>query len=392
MKIIKITPIVCDGGWWPWVFAKVETDEGLVGWGECSDNRALPRGVAGCIQDVEQILLGEDPRAVEKLHWIMYRMTQQNIGGVAQKAIAGIETALWDIKAKALNIPVYDLLGGPLREKIKVYWSHIGTYRARYQQLLGTPPIKSYDDIAYLGREAVKRGFDAIKTDLVIPGEPARTLRTEDGVISNDIIQKIVLLIKTLRESVGEQVDIALDLNYNFNTQGCIALAHAMQPYNLMWLEIDTIDSGALLQIKEQGKIPICSGENLYLMQGYKSFLEKHCMDICMIDVPWNSFIEGRRIAAFANMHDTNIAPHNYYSHVSTFMSAHFSACIPNFQIMEVDIDSAPWRDDIVDIVPEIKDGYMILPKKPGLGIEINEKEIAKYPWPSEMSTRLRFI
>ena len=104
MKITRVRPIICDGGWWPWVFVRVETDEGIVGYGECSDNRSLPRGVAGCIQDLEQRLLGQDPRAVEKLYWDMFQATQQSLGGIAQKAMAGIEVALWDIKAKAHSI------------------------------------------------------------------------------------------------------------------------------------------------------------------------------------------------------------------------------------------------------------------------------------------------
>jgi len=392
MKIRKVKPIICDGGWWPWVFVKVETDEGVVGYGECSDNRALPRGVAGCIQDLEQKLLGQDPRAVEKLYWDMYQLAQQDAGGVAQKAIAGIDAALWDIKAKVLNIPLYELFGGPLRDRIRVYWSHLGTYRARYQELIGTPPIKTFDDIAILGKEAVKRGFTAVKTDLVVPGEPPRVIRTTDGNINRDIVNNMVKLISTFREAVGSQADIALDLGFNFKTEGCLTLARALEPYNLMWLEIDTYDADALLQIKKSTKIPICSGENLYLLRGYQPFLETHAMDICMVDIPWNGFTEGRKIAALANMYEINIAPHNYYSHLSTFMSAHFAACVSNFKIMEVDVDSAPWRDDIVTDLVDIRDGYLNLPKKPGLGTELNEKEIAKHPWPSELSSKLRFV
>ncbi len=105
-------------------------------------------------------------------------------------------------------------------------------------------------------------------------------------------------------------------------------------------------------------------------------------MDICMIDIPWNGFTEGLKIAALANMYEMPVAPHNYYSHLSTFMSAHFAASVPNLKIMEIDVDSAPWRDDIVTHVPEIRDGYLYLPNGPGLGTELNEKEIAKHPWP----------
>jgi len=171
-------------------------------------------------------------------------------------------------------------------------------------------------------------------------------------------------------------------LNFNFKTEGFIRIARAVEPYNLLWLEIDTYDPEALLQIKQSTKVPICSGENLYLCRGYKPFLELHSMDVAMVDVPWNGFTESRRIAALADMYEIPIAPHNYYSHLSTLMSAHLCASVPNVKIMETDVDSAPWRDDIITELPDIKDGYLNLPKGPGLGAELNEKEIAKHPWP----------
>jgi len=181
MKITKVEPILCDGGWWPWVFVKVETDEGITGYGECSDNRACPLGVAGCIKDIEPILLGQDPRPVEKLYWDMYRPHRQNIGGVAQKAIAGIDTALWDIKAKALGVPLYELFGGPFRDKVRLYWSHCGTYRAWFPDVLSPPPLRTMEDIANLGREVVSRVFTALKTNMVVPGEPARVIWATEG-------------------------------------------------------------------------------------------------------------------------------------------------------------------------------------------------------------------
>ena len=149
-----------------------------------------------------------------------------------------------------------------------------------------------------------------------------------------------------------------------------------------MWLEMDIYDPAALLQIKEATNVSICSAECLYAMKGYNPYLERHAMDVCMIDLPWNGYIESRRIAALADMYEIMVAPHNYYSHLSTFMNAHLCAVTPNLKIMETDFDSVPWRDEITTDVPDIKDGYLILPQKPGIGTELNEKEIAKHPWP----------
>jgi galactonate dehydratase len=382
MRITKVTPIFCDGGWRAFTFIKVETDEDLVGYGECTDNRSS-FGIGGCIRDLESRLIGQDPTVVEKRYWDMCQHFQQNPGGIAQKAIAGIEVALWDIKAKALNVPLYELFGGPLWDKIRVYWSHCGTYRARSPELFTTsPPMRTMDDIAKLGEEVVARGYTALKTNIIIPGERPRMLRTFDQNIDYNILKAIDKLISTFRKAVGDGVDICLDLNFNFKTEGFIQVAKVVEPYNLMWLELDIYDPDALLQIKQSTKVPICSAENLYTMKGYQPYLERHAMDVCMIDLPWNGYIESRRIAALADMYETMVSPHNYYSHLSTFMSAHLCTSVPNVKIMETDVDSVPWRDDIITELPDIKDGYINLPKKPGIGAELNEREIARHPWP----------
>ena len=382
MKITRVTPIFCDGGWRAFTFIKVETDEGLVGYGECTDNRSS-FGIGGCVRDLEPRLIGQNPTIVEKRYWDMCQHFQQNPGGIAQKAIAGIEVALWDIKAKALNVPLYELFGGPLWDKIRVYWSHCGTYRARSPELFTTnPPLRTMDDIAKLGEEVVARGYTAFKTNIIIPGERPRMLRTFDQNIDYNILKAIDRLMSTFRKAVGDEVDICLDLNFNFKTEGFIQVAKVVEPYNLMWLELDIYDPDALLQIKQSTRVPICSAENLYTMKGYQPYLERHAMDVCMIDLPWNGYIESRRIAALADMYEIMVSPHNYYSHLSTFMSAHLCASVPNVKIMETDVDSVPWRDDIITELPDIKDGYINLPKKPGIGAELNEREIAKHPWP----------
>ncbi|MDP6946489.1 MAG: mandelate racemase/muconate lactonizing enzyme family protein, partial [Myxococcota bacterium] len=149
MKITAIETFVVDAGWRPWIFVKVETDEGITGYGECSDAES-PTGVVGTIEDLKLVLIGQDPRAFEMRFWDMVRSTRQSPGGIAAKAIAGVELALIDIKAKALGISVVDLFGGPTRDSVRVYWSHCGTTRATQSELLGTPPLRSMDDIAEL--------------------------------------------------------------------------------------------------------------------------------------------------------------------------------------------------------------------------------------------------
>jgi L-alanine-DL-glutamate epimerase-like enolase superfamily enzyme len=154
MKITNIETIIVDAGWRPWTFVKVETDEGITGWGECSDGRA-PHGVVGTIADLHSTLIGQDPRAFEARFSDMLRSLRQSPGGIAAKAIAGVECALVDIKAKALGISVAELFGGPTRSQVRLYWSHCGSSRVRHHELLGTPPIETWADITSLGKEVV---------------------------------------------------------------------------------------------------------------------------------------------------------------------------------------------------------------------------------------------
>ena len=280
-------------------------------------------------------------------------------------------------------MPLYKLFGGPLRDRIRIYWTHCGYYRARYQEYYPENlRIKTLDDIHNLGEEVVSRGYSALKTNIVIPGERPRMIRAYDQNVDHSTLKAIDKLLGTFRKAVGDEVDICLDLNFHFKTEGFIQIARVVEPYDLMWLELDIYDPDALLQIKEATNVPICSAECLYAMKGYNPYLERHAMDVCMIDLPWNGYIESRRVAALADMYEVMVAPHNYYSHLSTFMNAHLCAVTPNLKILETDVDSVPWRDDLTTDIPEVKDGYLLLPKKPGIGTELNEKEIAKHPWP----------
>ncbi len=387
MKITKVETLHCDGGWRQWSFVKIQTDEGVTGYGECFDREA-PWAIAGCVRDLEPVLLGKDPRPIELLNWNLSRKLVQSPGGIGQKAIGGIDAALWDIKAKALGLPVYELLGGPTRDRVRIYWSHCGTARAHHWKLIGTPPIRTMDDIQALGEEVVRRGFTALKTNIVIPGDPARVHGgsavgppgTTDLNITSEVVQQTVDLIAAFRESVGPRVDICIDLNFNFKMEGFERITKALEPYNLLWAEIDTYDPQALLRIKEQTTTRICSGECLYTMRGYRPFFDLHAMDIAMVDVPWNGVTQSKKIADLADTYEINVAPHNRSSHLASLMCAHVCAATTNVRIMEFDVDDVPWKDDLITESMEIVDGHLIIPNRPGWGADLNEKELAKHP------------
>ena len=389
MKITNIETFIVDAGWRPWTFVKVETDEGITGYGECSDGRN-PNGVVGTIKDFTPLLIGRDPRPYEMRFWDMIRGSRQSPGGIAAKAIAGIECALVDIKAKALGISVVELFGGPTRDDVRVYWSHCGSSRARNYELIGVPPLKSMDDIAALGREVVERGFTALKTNVIFPGDTASVHfggfgggpGTTDGNVTPQVLRHIETLISTFREAVGPDVGINLDLNFNFKPEACMRIAKVLEQFDMLWLEIDMYDHEAIRQIKDSTTTKICTGENLYYMREYLPYFECRAADVFMIDVPWNGFAPSKKIGDLANVFQLNVAPHNYYSHLATYMSASLCAVLPNVRIMEIDIDDVPWKDDLTTHVPDITDGYMKIPTRPGWGTELNEEVAKAHPWP----------
>ena len=389
IKITNIETFIVDAGWRPWTFVKVETDAGVTGYGECSDGRN-PNGVVGTIKDFTPLLIGRDPRPYEMRFWDMIRGSRQSPGGIAAKAIAGIECALVDIKAKALGISVVELFGGPTRDDVRVYWSHCGSSRARNYELIGVPPLKSMDDIAALGREVVERGFTALKTNVIFPGDSASVHfggfgggpGTTDGNVTSQVLRHIETLIGTFREAVGPDVGINLDLNFNFKPEACMRIAKVLEQFDMLWLEIDMYDHEALRQIKDSTTTKICTGENLYYMREYLPYFECRAADVFMIDVPWNGFAPSKKIGDLANVFQLNVAPHNYYSHLATHMSASLCAVLPNVRIMEIDIDDVPWKDDLTTHVPEITDGYMKIPTRPGWGTELNEEAVKAHLWP----------
>src|SRR3954465_7746027 len=166
MKVTRIETLRCDAGWRMFSFLKVMTDEGLVGWSEYNESFGSP-GLSGVIEALSPVVIGKDPRDIELINSHLRTNTVQSRGGINRQAVAAIENALLDIKGKALGVPVYDLFGGAVRKRIPVYWSHCGTYRVRNHELVAAPPLRTYDDIAALGAEVKRRGFKALKTNIL---------------------------------------------------------------------------------------------------------------------------------------------------------------------------------------------------------------------------------
>src|SRR5215468_9970913 len=230
MKITRIESLHADAGQRNFDFLKISTDDGLVGWSEYNESFG-GLGVSAVIDGLAPQVIGRDARAWEAIVTQLYAVRRQATGGVIQQAIGAIENALLDVKAKGLGVPVYELLGGPQRDRIRLYWSHCGTYRLQWSKEMQIPPLRTLDDCVKMGKEVVSRGFTVLKT-----------IREQ---------------LAAFREGTGPDVDILVDLNFNFKTEGFLKVARAIEPFDIFWIEIDTRDARALHYIRSRTTIPV---------------------------------------------------------------------------------------------------------------------------------------
>ena len=388
MKIARLESLHADAGQRNFDFLKITTDDGLVGWSEYNESFG-GAGVSAVIDGLAPQLVGRDPRAYEALVTLLYAVRRQAAGGIAHQAIGAIENALLDLKAKALGVPVYELLGGPVRDRIRLYWSHCGTYRLQWSNEMQIPPLRTLDDVVKAGREVVERGFTALKTNVFIlgrdpylhsPGFARRGPGFPELNAERSVVKALRDQLAAFREGVGPDVDILVDLNFNFKTEGFLKVARAIEPFDILWVEIDTRDPKALAYIRRSARIPVASCECLFGRRDYRPYFEHQAVDVAIVDTPWNGVAESVKIAAMADAYEVNVAPHNFYGHLATVMNAHFCAVAPNLRIMEIDVDTVPWYDDLVTVKPEVKDGHLLLPTGPGWGTAVNEEAVRAHP------------
>ena len=396
MKIKSYEIFRCDAGWRLFSFLKLVTDTGPVGWSEYNESFGSP-GLSGVIENLMPSVVGMDPMDIELVNAVLATKSTQSRGGVVRQAIAAIENALLDIKGKALGVPVYQLFGGKLRDRIPVYWSHCGSYRMRNPDLCGTPAVRSYDDFMRTGEEVRKKRFTACKTNIAMEVDGKLRAYRPGFVVGKGfpernwdafIARSAAKTVEAFRAGVGPDVGIMLDTNFHFRTEGFKRIADAVGPTGLTWLELDIHDPRSIAMIREHAPCPIASGETLLERRDFRPYLEAYAFDTAIVDVIWNGFNESLKIASMADVYEVNVAPHNFYGHLASAISAHFCAAVPNFRIMEIDIDGVPWRDEIVDNPPVFENGDYLLPKGPGWGVEPNELAMRRHPPKSYVVTQ----
>ena len=326
-----------------WLFLKAYTDEGVTGVGECS---GWPRVVERAVEDLATLLVGEDPRDIERLWQKMFGaiMGHGMTGVVGAGAMSGIDMALWDIKGKVLGTPVWNLLGGKMRDRIRVY-GHANT-----------------PEVALRLKE---RGITAVKT-----GGVARIVEKVDAI----------------RRAVGDAIDIMVDLHGPpwMTTKDAIVTGRALEPYDLLFFEdpVAPENAEAYARIQDQVAIPLAAGERFATIWGLRPLIEKELVDVVQPDTGRSGGISQlMKIAAMAEAHHITVAPHSgSLGPIAEFAALHVLAAIPNTLILERLEDDWPGRYEVTDPVPRTVAGYLPVPDRPGLGVDIVEAAVAKYP------------
>jgi galactonate dehydratase len=365
VRISGVSTTVVDAGDRDWVFVRVDTDEpGLVGWGESSLGWHT-RAVCGAVQDLEPLLLGQDPRPIERLWQTMLRGPYFKGGIVTMTAIAGIDQALWDIRGKALGVPLFELLGGPVRDRVRTY-VNLGS------ELGGD--ARDPEAWAEAARAARKAGFDAMK---VYPMTPARPL---EGITA---LRDAEALVAQVREAAGDDADIMVDLHGRTTPATAIEIGRMLTPFRPYFLE-EPCQPGnvdAMAEVARALPIPIATGERLASRHEFRELLEKRACAVIQPNVCYCGGVsELRRFATLAETSFVSVAPHNPNGPIGTMVSIHLALAIPNFLILEQVRDDVPWRWEIVNRALETETGYAMPPTEPGIGVELVEEVAVAHP------------
>ncbi len=375
MKITAIETLVVNAIHRNWIFVKVVTDQpGLHGWGEATLEWKT-RAVTATIEDLKPFVLGEDPANIEHIVRKMTHFSFWPLGAIGLSAVSGIEQALWDIKGKALGVPVWQLLGGKVRDKVRVY-THI------LRGAGGTPPsngeINAFCDAV---QQTIEMGYDAIKLGFVPYTGYNAPLPS---------VRHVEKLAAAVRERVGDDIDIMTDFHGRPSSlDAAKAYIDVIAPIGPLFVEepVQPGDAKAMGELARRVDCPLATGERLFTPREFAEIAEHNAVSIIQPDLAHcGGFSGGRRIAAIGEAAHMGVAPHNPMGPVAGAVALHFDVATPNFVIQEEAVGLAPWFEDICLEHPlALVDGHWLVPGKPGLGIEIDEKVAARYPFKQEV-------
>jgi len=375
MKIKDIQTLVVNAEMRNWVFVKIITDQDVYGWGEATVEWKT-RAVVGAIEDLKPLIVGKDPRQIKQNYQIMTKHAFWKMGIIGMSAISGIEHAMWDILGKSLDTPVWQLLGGKVRDKVKIY-THLGMgdMKAVYRDTMNVTALTDH------AQKLVDLGYSAFKV-VFIP--------FTHFTVTNQELKNVNLLMSSLRDKVGDDIEIMVDFHGRCGSgRSAIQYVKELEPYKPMFIEepIQPGDTSTLFQIKESINCPLATGERLIGLQEFEPIFHLRAVDIAQPDLNHcGGLLEAKSIAAAASVANIAIAPHNPNGPIAGAAALHFASSTPNHIIQEVMDQSVPWYNDVISTSPiERKGNSWEVPSTAGLGIEVNEKEASKYPFKQEI-------
>lgn len=362
MKIIGLKTFIVDAFRANYVFVKVSTDSGITGVGE-GTVEMREKTVAAAIHELEGYLIGKDPFQIDLHLAMMSRDSYWRTGVFIRSALAAIDAALLDIKGKALGVPVYELLGGKQREKVPCYANAWFT------------GARTADEFASKAKAVVAAGYKGLKWDPF--GSSYLTMTREERHRSIDVVAAV-------RDAVGSGIDLMIEAHGRFDATTALAIANDLKPYDPAWLEEpvppESID--ALAAVRRKSPVPIASGERYYEVAKFMELIEKEAVDYLQPDVSHvGGLSQAKLIAGIAHTRYLPIAPHNPLGPIANAMTLHVAAAIPNFAWLETMMTDVPWRTQVTDEEVSFSDGFMAVPTKPGLGIDIDEEQCLLHPY-----------
>ena len=362
MKIEKVEVFLAGAAWRNFTMVKLTTDSGLVGWGEGTLGWK-EASVREMIEDFgRRYVVGQSAFDIEDL-WFKLYQSEHNEGPVMLSAIAAIETAMWDLVGKACGQPVYNLVGGKVRSKVKVYANGWYAYKGEVGGL------------AERARKVVAKGYKALKFDPFGPG---------GREVSRADLADAAKRVESVRKAVGDKVDILLEFHGRFSPIMALEAARAMVPYAPAWCEepVPANNNESMAQVVAASPIRIATGEHIYSRFGFLDLLRSKGAHVVQPDLSYSGgFLEVKKIAALAEAHYVSVAPHNCDGPLKTMVGVHLCANIPNFMILETFEDyDVPWRHDVTPNAPRVVDGFYEVPTGPGWGVEVDEAVLRAHP------------
>jgi len=363
VRIVDVKTYVLGTAWRNLTFVEVHTDEGITGVGEARMLNHTDALLGYLAEAVPNHVLGSDPFQIEDLVFRMMRNDYARPDYVMMSGIAAIEIACWDIMGKALGLPVYQLLGGAVRDRIKAYAN--GWYTVE----------RTPEEFAEAARRAVARGYRALKLDPF--GAGYYELELEEK-------RRVVALVEAVREAVGPDVEILIEMHGRFNPATAIEMARLLEPYRPGWIEepVPPHNLAALKKVADQVTIPVATGERIHTRYDFRELFELQAADIIQPDITHlGGLLETKKLAAWADAYYILVAPHNVCGPVGTAANLHLAACTTNFKIQEHFNDFA---EEFVKAaapgVPEVVDGFFPLPSGPGLGVHLDHSVLEQHP------------